>query len=127
MPDTDIVCTSKNPEGLHLIDNFITETEERELLKLFDWIEESNLKNRQVKHYGYEFRYGSNDVDLDNPLIEKIPPECDALWERLKGHGIDFRIPDQLTVNKYIPGQGILTKKKKTYILSFIIIVKYQS
>lgn len=107
VPNTEIVCTSKNPEGLHLIENFITETEERELLKLFDWIEESNLKNRQVKHYGYEFRYGSNDVDLDNPLIEKIPPECDALWERLKGHGIDFRIPDQLTVNKYIPGQGI--------------------
>ncbi|CAH2092389.1 unnamed protein product [Euphydryas editha] len=107
VPNTEIVCSSKNPEGLYLIEDFITETEERAFLNLFDWVEDSSLKNRKVKHYGYEFRYGSNDVDLENPLIEKIPPECNVLWERLKGYGIDFRIPDQLTVNKYIPGQGI--------------------
>lgn len=30
------------------------------------------------------------------------------LWERLKARGLDFGQPDQLTVNKYIPGQGKL-------------------
>lgn len=65
-----------------------------------------------MKHYGYEFRYGSNDVDLNSPLSDKIPSECDELWARLKSHGIDFRIPDQLTVNKYSPGQG-----KGTFLL----------
>lgn len=91
---------------MKIIENFITEEEEKSYIKQFDWVDESNLKNRQVKHYGYEFRYGSNDVDLSSPLSEKIPEECDVLWTRLKSHGIDFRIPDQMTVNKYSPGQG---------------------
>ncbi|XP_047545550.1 alkylated DNA repair protein alkB homolog 8 isoform X1 [Vanessa atalanta] len=107
VPNSEVVCTSNNPEGLHLLTDFISETEERAFLQLFDWIDESNLKNRQVKHFGYEFRYGSNDVDLSSPLSENIPEECNILWERLSSYGIEFRIPDQLTVNKYSPGQGI--------------------
>lgn len=59
-----------------------------------------------MKHYGYEFRYGSNDVDLSQPLDEKIPQECEIIWKRLEDYGINFSIPDQLTVNKYSPGQG---------------------
>lgn len=60
-----------------------------------------------MKHYGYEFRYGSNDVDLDNPLSEKIPLECDVLWKRLEVQGFCLGQPDQLTVNKYSPGHGM--------------------
>ncbi|XP_047023011.1 alkylated DNA repair protein alkB homolog 8 [Helicoverpa zea] len=107
VPNTEIICPHENPKGLYLLKNFISEDEENLFIKLFDWNSESNLKNRQVRHYGYEFRYGSNDVDLNNPLIEKIPEECDVLWERLKEQGFDLGVPDQLTVNKYSPGQGI--------------------
>ncbi|OWR44852.1 hypothetical protein KGM_211918 [Danaus plexippus plexippus] len=107
VPNNEIICSSSNPEGLTLIEGFITEDEEKQLYQLFDWIDESNLKNRQVKHYGYEFRYGSNDVDLNQPLDEKIPQECEIIWKRLEDYGINFSIPDQLTVNKYSPGQGI--------------------
>ena len=107
VPNTEIICPHENPKGLLLLDNFISIEEEKQFLKLFDWNPESNnLKNRQVKHFGYEFRYGSNDVDLNSPLIEKIPEECDVLWKRLKEQGLDVGIPDQLTVNKYCPGQG---------------------
>lgn len=109
VPNNEIVCTDQTPEGLLLIENFINEEEENMLLRLFDWVD-PNLKNRQVKHYGYEFRYGSNDVDLDNPLSEKIPQECQLLWNRLEENGIKIKIPDQLTVNKYNPGQGISFK-----------------
>lgn len=59
-----------------------------------------------MRHFGFEFRYGSNDVDLNNPLLEKIPIQCDVLWQRLKEQGYDVGVPDQLTVNKYCPGQG---------------------
>lgn len=86
-------------------------------MKLFDWskdIDSSNLKNRQVKHYGYEFRYGSNDVDLTAPLSVKIPQECDVFWKRLQDTGIGMeKAPDQLTVNKYMPGQGKLNEVAK--------------
>lgn len=59
-----------------------------------------------MRHYGYEFRYDSNDVDLSSSLEEKIPAECGLLWERLKQYELDLGVPDQLTVNKYLPGQG---------------------
>ncbi|CAH1635386.1 unnamed protein product [Spodoptera littoralis] len=108
VPNTEIICPHENPKGLLLLNDFITQEEEKEFIKLFDWNPEcNNLKNRLVKHFGYEFRYGSNDVDLNSPLIEKIPVECDILWKRLKEKGFNVGVPDQLTVNKYSPGQGI--------------------
>lgn len=62
-----------------------------------------------VKHYGYEFLYESNNVNANKPLSEKIPPECQVLWPRLRQMLPDliFSEPNQLTVNKYAPGQGI--------------------
>ncbi|XP_072941626.1 tRNA (carboxymethyluridine(34)-5-O)-methyltransferase ALKBH8 [Epargyreus clarus] len=107
VPNTELVCPYNNPNGLTIIEDFISEEEERQLIELFDWVEPSSLKNRQVKHYGYEFRYGSNDVDLTSPLEKHIPDQCNLFWERLREHGVDFETPDQLTVNKYSPGQGI--------------------
>lgn len=113
----------KNPPGLILIDDFVTSKEEEfilNLIKFADGNEEedtveinysSTLKHRKVKHYGYEFKYSTNNVDLSEP-IEQIPQELDFLWERLRNASsenqnyIDF-VPDQLTINCYEPGQGI--------------------
>lgn len=67
----------------------------------------SDLKNRRVKHYGYEFRYGTNDVDENKPLKENIPPVCDKLLDKCVSLGIIAVKPDQMTVNFYDPGQGI--------------------
>lgn len=110
VPSNEIIFTNKNPDGLYLFKNFISEDEEKMLMEIFDFsptVDEKALKNRQVKHYGYEFRYGSNDVDLNAPLAVKIPEECSFLWPRLEKLGIGLpRAPDQLTVNKYLPGQG---------------------
>ncbi|KAI5633618.1 2OG-Fe(II) oxygenase superfamily domain-containing protein [Phthorimaea operculella] len=108
VPNTEVICEYDNPKDLTILEDFITQDEEKQLIALFDWVDDSsNLKNRQVKHYGYEFRYGSNDVDLSTPLAEKIPEQCDVLWRRLREKGFDLGVPDQLTVNKYEPGQGI--------------------
>jgi len=71
---------------------------------------EGTLKHRDVQHFGYEFRYGSNDVDPNCPLERGIPPECDIIWNNLREHGMDIE-PDQLTVNYYKPGQGEIVGK----------------
>lgn len=98
------ICSGK-PPGLIIIENFVTEDEENLLLSLNDFSFESNsMKHRKVKHYGYEFRYDTNNVDKDKPLSQSIPQECNFLWERLEI--TPFR-PDQLTINHYSPGQGI--------------------
>lgn len=109
--DDEYICLYDIPEGLHILKDFLTKEEEQQFYSHFDWTDapkkDKKLKNRLVKHFGYEFRYGTNDVDLDNPLETKIPDICNVLWGRLKERGFDLGVPDQLTVNKYLPGQGI--------------------
>lgn len=71
---------------------------------------ENTLKHRIVKHYGFEFLYGTNNVDASKPLSRKIPNSCSILWPRLQANitALQSRSePEQLTVNIYQPGQGI--------------------
>ncbi|KAB0798894.1 hypothetical protein PPYR_06774 [Photinus pyralis] len=104
-------CNNDLPPGLIIIEDFVTEKEEELLLGLACFDDQDNsstLKHRQVMHYGYEFRYDNNNVDKDKPLPGGVPEKCDFLWARLKERGYsDHFQPDQLTINKYQPGQGI--------------------
>ncbi|XP_018572744.1 alkylated DNA repair protein alkB homolog 8 [Anoplophora glabripennis] len=102
------ITWDKLPPGLIILQNFISVDEEVELLKLCNFEENLSLmKNRQVKHYGYEFRYDINNIDKDKPLKESIPNQCKFLWDRLQEtYNLNFR-PDQLTINQYSSGQGI--------------------
>ncbi|XP_045930473.1 alkylated DNA repair protein alkB homolog 8 isoform X1 [Micropterus dolomieu] len=102
------------PEGLVLVEDFVSPEEETLLLAAIDWSSSNDditapraLKHRRVKHYGFEFRYDNNNVDKDKPLPAGIPQECLPVLERcVKNKHIDI-IPDQLTVNQYESGQGI--------------------
>lgn len=67
------------------------------------------LKHRKVKHYGYEFRYDTNRVDPQDP-IDPIPKEYEFLQELFEKNGCGKFVYDQLTVNRYLPGQGNLWK-----------------
>lgn len=89
--------------------------EEQTLIKLIESeVGEScsqALKHRHVKHFGYAFLYSNNNVNSSKPLLEQpIPTECDVIWPRLGDKVPVARRPDQLTVNKYQPGQGIWTQ-----------------
>ncbi|XP_018311494.1 alkylated DNA repair protein alkB homolog 8 [Mycetomoellerius zeteki] len=127
---TETVSTTDNvvpdpafPSGLTLMENFITEEQEKILLGTLDWdkskdlvdlkslnlmeyaIVWSHLKLRGVKHFGYEFEYETNLVNPDKP-IEPIPQEYKFLQTLFDKHGHKYTY-DQLTINRYIPGQGI--------------------
>ncbi|RDD45870.1 Alkylated DNA repair protein alkB-like protein 8 [Trichoplax sp. H2] len=117
------------PEGLLLIQNYVSEQEEDELLQSIGWYTnhgqashdthpcqtvqsdresmQRRLKHRHVKHYGYEFRYDTNTVDKDKPLHATIPSKCRYICQRMTDDGYIQHQPDQLTVNEYMPGQGI--------------------
>ncbi|XP_061165252.1 alkylated DNA repair protein alkB homolog 8-like [Saccostrea echinata] len=103
--------TSETPPGLIILENFISEEEEKQFLSSVDWEapsqERSELKHRQVKHFGFEFKYGINDVDPDDPLPQGIPNVCSAFLQRALNTGHVTHLPDQLTVNRYQAGQGI--------------------
>lgn len=66
----------------------------------------SQLKKRTVQHFGYEFRYGTNDVDYCAPLSNKIPEYITPIVSKMLSVGAIPGEPDQLTVNQYSPGQG---------------------
>lgn len=101
------------PNGLIVMPDFVSEQEESELLKSISEdggsTESGTLKHRKVKHFGYAFLYGSNNVDPSKPLEQPIPSACDILWPRLESNSTtwDWITPDQLTVNEYEPGHGI--------------------
>ncbi|KAF6021374.1 ALKBH8 [Bugula neritina] len=101
------------PEGLLLLHQYVSEDCEKALLDLVDWTNglasnsSSEMKNRQVRHYGYEFKYTTNNVDPEEPLDDSIPELCKQLCDRLIADGHMIEQPDQLTVNRYEPGQGI--------------------
>ncbi|KAM0726305.1 Alkylated DNA repair protein alkB-like protein 8 [Formica fusca] len=110
VPSVDNVISKSNfPPGLTLIENFITKEQEETLLGTLDWGEcesvSSQLKHRQVKHFGYEFEYGTNMVNPDNP-IAPIPQDYKFLQTLFDKHSHKYTY-DQLTINKYLPGQGI--------------------
>ncbi|XP_053679008.1 alkylated DNA repair protein alkB homolog 8 [Anopheles nili] len=105
------------PNGLLVEREFVNGEMEKALLEAInsDQSEKSKeqlantLKHRKVHHYGYEFIYGTNNVDKKKPLERKIPSICNELWERLRDLHPHLKgyLPDQLTVNQYEPGQGI--------------------
>lgn len=111
------------PSGLILIEDIINDEEEAKLIDCIKWSEDctpnmQSLKHRQVQHYGFEFLYDSNNIDKEKPLDRKIPAECNIIWERLhllNSTYSSFR-PDQMTVNKYEPGQGNDKAKSFTYL-----------
>lgn len=76
----------------------------KNIFKTFAESASSQLKHRQVKHFGYEFEYGTNMVDPDKP-IAPIPEEYKFLQDLFDEHNQDHTY-DQLTINKYLPGQG---------------------
>lgn len=96
--------------GLTLIEDVITEEEEKFLLNSLDWDNDGSasaeMKHRKVKHFGYEFQYGSNTVDPDRP-IAAIPPGYNFLQDRFTKRCPRSYQYDQLTINCYLPGQGI--------------------
>lgn len=89
------------------------------------------MKHRSVRHFGYEFKYTTNNVDPDSPLQGGIPLEYDAFIMKLVHDGYlpATRRPDQLTVNKYEPGQGVCmcahacAEIKHVYMLTWCICV----
>ena len=71
-PDASIAKTGDIP-GLHIFNDFVSEEESQELIRALDSNKWSKLLNRRVQHYGYEFKYGTNDVNADENMGQ-MPP-----------------------------------------------------
>ena len=92
--------------GLKYIDNYITDHQHKWLLDTIDkhdWLED--LK-RRVQHYGYKYDYKARKVNRDM-RIGNLPEWLKRLSQKLHNDGYMEKVPDQVIINEYEPGQGI--------------------
>ena len=95
------------PPGLMYKPGFITEQEENELLACIDEAEWSTELQRRVQHYGWRYDYKKRRID-ETMRIGDLPEWAQELGHRLLNEGIMKELPDQVIVNEYCGGQGIL-------------------
>lgn len=94
---TSIPAKSGSIPGLFIFDDFVTKEEEQVIVKTLDakdgpqkW---QKLLNRRVQHFGYEFKYGTNNVDPDQSLGE-MPEFLHFLRPRLEKIMTHFGVTD---------------------------------
>jgi alkylated DNA repair protein alkB homolog 8 len=96
--------------GLTMIENFVTEEQERVIMEAIDKREWHKLATRRVQHDGYEFIYGQNNVNPNKKLgplpdwIQEMQKNLESHTDKVNGSGVGL---DQLTINDYNPGDGI--------------------
>jgi alkylated DNA repair dioxygenase AlkB len=93
-------------KGMKYIQDFITIEEEQYLVSAINkepWL--TDLK-RRVQHYGWKYDYKARSIDYSMYLGE-LPIWVQPFAERLFQIGYLPKIPDQLIINEYLPGQGI--------------------
>ncbi|MDZ8239996.1 MAG: alpha-ketoglutarate-dependent dioxygenase AlkB [Nostoc sp. ChiQUE01a] len=92
--------------GLKYISEYITENEHDKLLENIDqqtWM--TNLK-RRVQHYGYKYDYKKRSLD-SSMYLGHIPNWILNFAIRLDDDKFLQKVPDQIIINEYQPGQGI--------------------
>lgn len=97
---------SEGIPGLIYISDFLTETQEAELVAVIDNGEWSRVLRRRVQHYGWRYDYKSRGIDASMRL-GPLPEWAMALAKRLKAEGLLPHLADQVIVNEYIGSQGI--------------------
>jgi alkylated DNA repair dioxygenase AlkB len=85
------------------VENYVSEEEEDYLLSSLNSETWDTRLARRVQHYGYTYDYKAYSVKYLGPL----PDWSTDLAERLHTSGYFSRVPTQLIVNEYTPGQGI--------------------
>ncbi|KAI8811486.1 hypothetical protein BJ742DRAFT_736802 [Cladochytrium replicatum] len=91
--------------GLDVMLNFVSEEEEKVLVKFVDDTEDAwnHLRDRRVQHYGYIFDYSNHGAIMTRPF----PPWTESLLSRFNHHRPQTHSFNQLTINEYPPGTGI--------------------
>jgi alkylated DNA repair protein alkB family protein 8 len=106
IPSCPLGVLQNAPAGLILELDFVTPEEEAELIAFLDGQEWEEDIKRRVQHFGFAFDYTSRSVNPSFAKVRDIPPIMSRLFDRLIKAGMPF-VPDQITVNEYVPGIGI--------------------
>ena len=93
--------------GLYYSRDFFDEDEQSEAVKHIDMGRWSEDLKRRVQHYGWRYDYQTRAITSDL-YLGPLPDWITRIAERLYAEtGLFDRIPEQVIVNEYEPGQGI--------------------
>ena len=97
--------------GLNFLEGFLTPEEQSCCVR---WIDSAdgewrNDLSRRVQHYGWRYDYKGRAITPDMHL-GALPDWLDKIAQKLHDEtGLFDRVPEQVIVNEYLPGQGIAT------------------
>ena len=94
--------------GLRYVPAFLTPAEQEDAVRRIDANDGAWLTSlsRRVQHYGWRYDYAARAVTSDM-RIGPLPDWLEALAQRLYEAGGFERVPEQVIINEYEPGQGI--------------------
>eukprot|EP00941_MAST-03F_sp_MAST-3F-sp1_P003754 g3754.t1 len=104
------VTASVHVPGLLYTPNVVSVEEEEQLLTALDNCPWETRMKRRVQHYGYRFDYDSRLIDKRPREVTGVPALPDwvsPILPRIAALSPNGCFPDQLTINEYLPGQGI--------------------
>lgn len=104
--NTNIEANNRQVSGLIYIPNYISLDEQNLLLKIIDQQEWSTKLKRRVQHYGYRYDYKSGLL-ASSSYLGALPDWLQNIANRLFGDRLTTKLPDQVIINEYEPGQGI--------------------
>lgn len=96
-----------NIPGLAYIPNYIPVEYENKLMQLIDANSWNLDLKRRTQHYGYKYDYTARSVNPSYYLGE-MPYWINELCKKLYSESIFIEKPDQVIINEYMPGQGIV-------------------
>ena len=95
--------------GLKLLEGFLTPEEQNYCVEQVDAVANQwrNDLSRRVQHYGWRYDYKARAITPDMH-IGVLPDWLAKLAQKLyEETGLFDRVPEQVIVNEYLPGQGI--------------------
>ena len=93
-------------DGLHYIPDFISSSDEAELLQTIDAQNWRTDLRRRVQHYGYVYDYKARNISRDL-WLGPLPDWLSELTNKLVAGKYFQQTPDQVIINEYEAGQGI--------------------
>ena len=97
--------------GLKFIEGFLTPKQQAYCVRRIDAAESEwrNDLSRRVQHYGWRYDYKARAITPDMH-IGALPDWLAQVAQKLYAEtGLFDRVPEQVIVNEYLPGQGIAT------------------
>jgi alkylated DNA repair dioxygenase AlkB len=104
--NTNLESNNSKIPGLTYIPDYISLDEQNLLLSIIAQQEWSTKLKRRVQHYGYRYDYKSGWL-ASSSYLGALPNWLQNIANRLFSDHLTAKLPDQVIINEYEPGQGI--------------------